>query len=206
MKKLPFAFAAAAILAALPAAAAEEAGPEFGDPGIINFAAATNLDVAFGSRKPPNGGDSTSTTHIEIQPSIDYFVIQNLSIGVLLGFDTSSSKPSGGESSSDTTLSFGPRVGYNVWLTPGQLSLWPQLSFLYASTSSKDAGKDGPTFTAGAIDILVPLVIHPVKHFHFAVGPFARFDVISKASQDGTSVDGPKSTVFGLRGEIAGWL
>ena len=39
MKKLPLAFAAAALLAALPASAAEEAGPEFGNAGIINFAA-----------------------------------------------------------------------------------------------------------------------------------------------------------------------
>ncbi len=192
--------------AAAPAAASGE--KEFGNAGVINFAAATRLDIAFTSIKPPQG-DSASASHIGIQPSIDYFVADNISVGALLGIDLNSSKAAGAsDSDSSTKISVGPRVGYNIWITPGSLSLWPLLGFTFATESSKSGGKDGPTFTTMAVQAFVPLVIHPVKHFHLAVGPFMSLDVSSKAKAagGGDSVDGNKATTFGLMGEIAGWL
>ncbi|MGZ3417148.1 MAG: hypothetical protein ACXVEF_43970 [Polyangiales bacterium] len=213
MKKISFVFAAAALLAALPASAAEEKdGGEFGNAGVINIGAATSLALEFGSSKspdPPVGtGKKTSSTVFSITPSIDYFVIDNLSVGALVLFRTESRKPEdASDSDSSTTWGVGPRVGYNLWLTPGQLSLWPTLALLYSSTSTKAKGQDGPSFSTMSLDLFVPLLVHPVKHFHFAIGPFASFDLSSKAKPpNGDSVDSDKSTTFGLRGEIAGWL
>ena len=225
-RKLAFALVSAATLAVVPAfadeatttttttatataapAAAPEGGKEFGDAGVINFAAATRLDLAFSSIKPPQG-DSGSATHFAIQPSIDYFVIQNLSIGATLLFDSNSTKAAGAsDSDSTTTIGVGPRVGYNVWITPGSLSLWPQVGIMYTSASSKVKGQDAGSNSALALQVFVPLVIHPVKHFHFAVGPFMQMDLSNKFKPpSGDSVDGSKTTTFGLMGEIAGWL
>src|SRR5262249_33467237 len=110
-----------------------------------------------------------------------------------------------------TTFGIGPMVGYNLWLTPGQLSLWPQVEFLY--TSSKASVSAGGASFAGtqttmALGLFVPVLIHPVKHFHFGVGPYLSMDLSSKFKADagGDSVDSIKHTVFGVRLEIAGWL
>ena len=182
-------------------------GKEFGNPGVINIAAATSLGASFSSSKPPGGGDSGSGSHFSIVPSIDYFVAEGISIGALLLVDIQSQKvPPATDSSKQTTIGIGPRLGYNLWLTPGKLSLWPQVGFLYSSTSTSAGGKDGPSLSRGTLDVFVPLLIHPVKHFHFAIGPFVDLDVMSKASLAGQSADGEKTTTFGLRAEIAGWL
>lgn len=181
-------------------------GRDFGSSGVLNFAAATNLTLAFGSSKPPTG-DSSSFSRIQLQPSLDYFVIDNVSIGALLGISLASDKPAGAsDSNKATTLSVGPRVGYNLWVTPGSLGLWPQLGILYSSTSTSSGGKDGPTVSKMSLDLNVPLLIHPVHHFHFGVGPFVTMDLSSKASLNGNSQDGSKDTIFGIRGEIAGWM
>jgi hypothetical protein len=209
--KIALALAALATLAALPASASEEKkaeeGPEFGNPGVINIAAATSLDLTFGSSKEAEGGKS-SITQFSITPSIDYFVVEGVSVGALLGYAHRSEKPEGA-TDADTASSWvvGPRVGYNLWLTPGRISLWPLLAFEYRSTSTTSGGKDGPTLSTGAVDLFVPVVFHPVPHFHLAVGPYFTLDVTSKAKlTNGESVDGKKDTLFGLRGEVAGWL
>jgi hypothetical protein len=49
----------------------------------------------------------------------------------------------------------------------------------------------------------VPLLIHPVKHFHFGVGPYASIPVLAK---DSNGNDAAKSTDVGVRLEVAGWL
>ena len=201
-----FGFTALAEDAPKAMSAEGSAGKEFGDAGVLNFAAATNLTLAFGSSKPPTG-DSSSFSTIGIQPSLDYFVVQNLSIGALVGLQLQSKKTAGAtDSDKATTISVGPRLGYNIWFTPGSLGLWPQLGFLYQSQSQSPGGKDGPTLSRQTIELNLPILIHPVKHFHFGVGPFVDLDLAAKASFNGNSVDGPKDTVFGIKGEIAGWL
>lgn len=206
---IALAVVALATLFALPASAAEEKaaeGPEFGDPGVINIGAATSLDLTFGSSKEPEGHKS-SITQFSISPSIDYFVVEGVSVGALVGYAHRSEKPEGAtESDSASSWLVGPRVGYNLWLTPGRISLWPLLAFEYRSLSTSAGGKDGPTTSSGTLDLFVPVVFHPVTHFHFAVGPYFATDVISKSKMAGESADGKKETLFGLRGEIAGWL
>ena len=56
------------------------------------------------------------------------------------------------------------------------------------------------------VGVFVPLLIHPVKHFHFGVGPYFDIDVSSKESSGNVSVDGDKNMHVGIRAEVAGWL
>jgi len=223
MKKIAFAFVAAATFAVVPAfaqdatatATATTAAPasggggekEFGNPGVLHFAAATSLNFGVTSSKPPQG-DSSSRTEISILPSIDYFVIEGLSVGGEILFNMTSDKPAGAsDSNKSTTIGIGPRVGYNIWVQPGSLSVWPLVGFSYRSTSTSAGGQDGPSTSRGTLGIFVPLVIHPVKHFDIGIGPYVDLDVMSKSKPpNGDSVDGNKDTTFGLKAEIGGWL
>jgi hypothetical protein len=62
-------------------------------------------------------------------------------------------------------------------------------------------GAVGVTVKKMGIGLFVPLLIHPVEHFHIGIGPFLDTDLTAKA--DG--VNDVKETTLGLRMEIAGW-
>ena len=223
--------AMAAILGAPGARAQEGAGApperEFGSAGVLDFGAITafgHMTGVFGisnfpgnvsgmtvdhtTTSPPTG-DSTSETVLLLSPEVDYFVIDNLSVGgaVLLGVAI----PSKGDSA--TLLGIGPTVGYNIWLSAPTLSLWPRASLVYESigTSAETTTPTGTTTTSftyhkASIGLYAPLLVHPVKHFHFGIGPYVATDLSSSVSSGGNSTDATKATVIGLRAEIGGWL
>jgi hypothetical protein len=212
MKKLTVGLVALAIAGsaafATPAAAADE--KEFGNAGVLAIGARTGMELSYTSTSPPSGSNasSTSVTTLSLAPQAAYFVIDGLSVGGTFLF--AYSKPKDGDSV--TTLGLGPAVGYNIWAVPGLLSIWPQVEILYtsASVSIANGGTAGGTtsatntrFTLGAF---VPLLIHPVKHFHFGIGPFFATDLSSSVSGGGFSGDTSKNTTLGLKGEIGGWL
>lgn len=215
---------------ATAAPAGGEAGgeKEFGNPGVISISGTVPLGTATvnptgggefeigdgptgfsfesTSTKPPGGGSSVSGMSFTLAPTIDYFVAEGISVGGFIGFGYSKA----GEDPNTvkvTTLGIGPRVGYNLWLTPGSLSLWPNVWFGYFNASANVGGNDAGSLNKMALGVNVPLLIHPAKHFHFGVGPFFRMDVSSKEKPpSGDSVDGAKTTAFGLMAEIGGWL
>jgi hypothetical protein len=197
------------VLSIVGAASAQETKEkEFGDPGTLNFGAATGVDFHYKSTSPPQGS-STNEVGFSLLPEIAYFVIEGLSVGGQAMF--SYTKPKDGDGL--TVIGIGPTVGYNVWVTPGLLSVWPQAGVLYNSASSSiTTGIGGTSTTTTATTskfsllAFVPLLIHPVKHFHFGVGPYLSADLSSRVSVNGTSTDGDKDLTLGVRGEIAGWL
>jgi hypothetical protein len=181
---------------------------EFGNPGTLNIGAATGLDFQYKSTSPPQGS-STSEIGFTVVPQMAYFVIEGLSVGGQAIFSYTKPKDSDGL----TVLGIGPTVGYNVWLKPELLSLWPQVGVVYNSasitiTSTTPGTNTTTTATASKFSLVafVPLLIHPVKHFHFGVGPYFSADLSSSVSLSGSSTDGSKDVTLGLRGEIAGWL
>ena len=212
---------------AAPAGEAKAEGKEFGNPGVVSISgtvplghasvSATGGEFEIGdgptgfsfestSTKPPGGGSSVSGMSFTLAPTIDYFVAEGISVGGFIGFGYSKA----GEDPNTvkvTTLGIGPRVGYNLWLTPGQLSLWPNVWFGYFNASANIGGNDAGSLNKMSLGVNVPLLIHPASHFHFGVGPFFRMDVASKEKPpSGDSVDGAKTTAFGLMAEIGGWL
>lgn len=209
---------------------------EFGNPGVLSISGAvpfatagsegmkvghapTGLEIDFGSDKPAESGlDSGSHTAFAIAPTVDYFVSEGISIGAFVGFGMESVTPphataAKADAYKTTTLGVGPRVGYNLWLTPGKLSLWPNVWFGYFSASAKVGDADAGNASKMSLGLNVPLLIHPASHFHFGVGPFFMMDVASKAAlldpvtgKVGDSKDSTKSMTFGLSAEIGGWL
>jgi hypothetical protein len=201
----PAAFAAEPAPATSAAAGEAKGGEkEFGDQGVIAFGAATSLN--FGYRQiSPVSGPSNNAIDILVVPEIQYFVINGLSVGGIVTFEWN--KPNTGDAT--TTIGVGPTVGYNLWLTPESLSLWPQATFSYnnlSTTISTPTGNVSGSLTTMNVGVFVPLLIHPVKHFHFGIGPYFNIDVSSKESAGNTSSDFDKAMNVGIKGEIAGWL
>jgi hypothetical protein len=188
-------FGLLALLAGIPAtgfaqSATEDTGTgpshTFGAKGQLAISSDAALEI-----KHISPGDTTSIT---LQPAVDYFIIDQLSIGGFIGLDYATTK--GG---STTRFSIGPRVGYNVTLSD-LLSIWPKIGFSFATTSTdvESGGTDTTTSSnsALALNIFVPFMFHPATHFFAGFGPFLDTDL---SGDD-------KVTQFGLKLTLGGWL
>ncbi len=189
--------------AATPAAASEatkEAGEEpFGKAGVINVGSDLSLNVQHIGYSAPSGRSApSSVTTYAIGPAADYFVIDNLSVGAMVLFGRTQSPDS--EAKIDT-IAFEPRVGYHIPLVPEKLGLWPKVSFYYEHEKLTAEGSPDLTGKRMGVGAFVPLLIHPVEHFHFGVGPYITTDLSAKEED----LDAPKATTIGLRLEISGW-
>jgi len=144
-------------------------------------------------------GVSGSTTTLVLRPAIDYFVIDNLSLGGFIGVDSTSN-----DGGSSTTFGIGPRVGYNVPFSE-RWSVWPKVGFSFSSSSVKIKGttlggirtSDATTSnTALALNLFVPVMFHPVEHFFLGFGPALDTDLSGDA----------KVTTFAGRLTLGGWI
>jgi hypothetical protein len=165
---------------------------------------ATMLDVG-GATVSNNGG---SQFGFSLAPAADYFVIDNLSVGleILFGYDTFSPGNSGvgmgpaPQSTNLTAYGFSPRVGYNIPLGTN-LSIWPKVFFEHAGYS---LGGGGAGY--GNIQLLgayVPLLFHPAPHFYVGFGP----NILTELgeSSNGNSATS-KVTSYGAFASIGGWF
>jgi hypothetical protein len=178
----------------------------FGNQGVFAFSNDMDLSFVGHTTSPPGGGDSSSGWTLSLKPSLDYFVIQGLSIGGFVEWThTNSSSPSSTGGSSTTlngdTFGIGPRVGYNIPIVDA-VSWWPLVSAIYSSTSFSD-NTSRNAFTLG---IYAPFLYHPVSHFFMGLGPVLATDVSANASAGGVSGSGPKTTTYGLQFTIGGWF
>ena|SRR5579863_2158876 len=165
----------AAASAPAPTAAAATA---FGEGGswvlsVQSHAAGSSTSSFF--LQKVSGGNWT----VNVQPALDYFIGNGISVGGAVGFFHSNS----------TTVSFGARAGFNQGLT-GKFSFWPTAgiygNYFHGSGSSS---------TAADAEVYAPFLYHPVEHFFLGVGPFL-----------GYQFHGGSYTEYGLDFVIGGWL
>ena len=175
----------------------EERVEGFGKAGVINVASDLSLSVQSTSYSAPSGEKApASAISYSIGPAADVFVIDNLSVGAELLFGQTAV-----EDVKVDVIRLAPRVGYHISLVPERLGIWPRIELGYQAMTTKIPGAPDTTDKAVQLGIFVPLLIHPVEHFHIGIGPFLDTDLSSKT--DGA--DGLKQTTIGLRTEIAGW-
>jgi len=142
--------------------------------------------------------DTDAVTTLSVLPAADYFVIKNLSVGGVIGVRYQKQ----GDAKS-TSFQLGPRIGYNIELSP-LLSLWPKLGFAYShnKTENEVTLPGGQTLTndttnnAIAMNVFVPVMLHPAPHFFAGFGPFVDTDL------NGDN----RATTWGFRLTIGGWL
>lgn len=175
----------------------------FGQPGQIAISSDAGLFIS----NTNVSGQSGSTTSIQLRPSIDYFVAENVSVGGFLGLDYTNAA---GDAGHTLTFSIGPRVGYNISLNK-MFSIWPKVGLSFSSTSISEnvptttlvngvpvTTTSSQTTTSGhlALNLFVPFMIHPVEHFFLGFGP--AFDVDLTGDNKATTIAG--------RLTIGGWI
>jgi hypothetical protein len=164
----------------------------FGDRGQIALSTESALQVSSAS----TSGVPGSTTTLTLGPTIDYFLVKSLSIGAFVLFDYTKA----GDNHS-TRFVVGPQVGYNFTLSD-LISVWPKIGMSFASTDRTTAvsidGRTNASTTNSnlALNVYVPMMFHPVQHFYAGFGPFLDVDLSGDI----------KTTVFGLRLTLGGWL
>jgi hypothetical protein len=129
-----------------------------------------------------------------IGPSIDIFIIPNLSLGGTIGF--SFSRPFG--IADVFTFFFMPRVGYNIPIA-NHFSLWPQFSIgVGVSNVAPIGGGNSVTEAMVPLDFFVPFLYHPVENFLVGLGPAVRFYSLNdKATPSIATVDIIRFTLGG---------
>jgi len=185
-----------------------------------------------------NGGDTPAAGNSRL--AFDYFVIPSLSLGGSLAFATRSQEDDNrvdyrgpirnGETetttdTSETFFAFAPRVGYGRMFTD-LLGVWARGGITYASDDAEadaETVSQGGNITPSSSEVTIHhwslslegmLVISPVGHFAFAVGPYLDIpltgDIEYRTQVDGNVVDrwdGDVSALsFGLSAGLLGWL
>src|SRR6478609_4187974 len=176
----------------LPAVPAKSPSGVFGDRGQLTISSDAGLSISNTSTSGVDG----SVTQLTLRPAVDYFVVNNVSVGGFLGLDYTSA--SGAHA---TTFAIGPRAGYNIAFSE-RFSFWPKLGFSFSS-SSVSGGTAIPPGSSNSVDgshlalnLFAPLMFHPVQHFFLGFGPALDTDLTGDAKQ----------TAIAGRLTIGGWL
>jgi hypothetical protein len=121
-------------------------------------------------------------TRLFIQPGLDYFIGNGISVGGVVGFGYTSGSPN------TTVVNLGARAGFNQGLNE-HVSFWPTIgidgSYIHNTTSSSTA----------ALEVFAPFLYHVAPHFFLGAGPFLSY-----------LVKGGPDTQYGLDFVIGGWL
>jgi hypothetical protein len=120
-----------------------------------------------------------------VQPSADYFIAPDVSVGGLVKFATNGI---------ETDIGAAARGGYNVGFTR-LLSLWLRGSLFFHRTAPAVGG----SYTQTKLDVQAPLLVHLARHFFVGAGPFINFFLTRGDADD-------KPVTFGLRAILGGYL
>jgi hypothetical protein len=187
-------------LAAL--AAPSDSGGKFGARGQLAVSVGLPLTgeaPQLGIVHASTGMGGGSSTVLAIEPSADYFIAPNLSIGGLIGIRyVSTTAPAGALSISgnSTTVMAEVRVGYNLALGE-TLSLWPRIGIGYSHAS---AGQLIDSAYSVPLVAFAPLLWHPVRHFFLGAGPIFTTALVERSG----GLDQPKTTDIGIQADLGG--
>jgi hypothetical protein len=198
----------------LPPAYAPPPGPIAAPTEVVRFGGAGQIvvavDLPFNNSAPQfaliresQSMSGPTSTIFAIAPSLDYFVIPNLTIGAMLGVSRASESLSGSDTTS-TTVTIMPRVGYNAPISD-LISIWLRAGFAYLH-SSADSGGTSLTLSQTAVVLEAPLLFHPAPHFFLGAGPIFQTQLSNSESGGGLSMDQPKRTDFGIEAMIGGYF
>ena len=213
MSRLLFAVCGLSVASLATSAASAQS---FGEQGQFAVTGGPLLRIAYTRTKvtlETPGGDTEvkrSVTDVELlgtqsaRLGFHYLPIDHLSVGASFVFRSQTGEdetdgPTGPTRTTDipeeTAFELGASVGYVMMFTD-LLGIWPQVGIGYASFKEENAANVTKA-SAPTVGVGVPLVIQPVEHFAFSVGPDIGFlfagsaEVRDKSS--GTTTDGSYS-------------
>jgi hypothetical protein len=175
-----------------PPPAEDKSSERFGDARKLVIAG----DFAF-SLDRQRYEENASRTSVQVSPSVDYFLIDHLSVGTGVSIARTWSSWYGDDSTS-TAIALGPRVGYEVPLG-NAVSFWPTVGVSYSRFIRSDSLPFNDTWFLSAY-VRAPLVAHVAKHFFIGGGPSFGVD-LTDSQQSDTHRYG-----FGVNSMLGGWL
>jgi hypothetical protein len=130
----------------------------FGQAGTLVISSDASADLGF-----TTNGDYG---YFRLQPSADYFLKDNLSLGAGLTLGFAFGDASG------LTLGLNFRGGYNIPLTE-RVSIWPKagMGFLVIDDANLSQGVLGVQGFNFQVDLFSPVLFHITEHFFVGGGP-----------------------------------
>ncbi|MEZ4224460.1 MAG: hypothetical protein R3B13_26155 [Polyangiaceae bacterium] len=204
---------AVAVLCVAPLAGAQEEGGAkgLGKKGNLILGAERLMGYTSNTQNIEVGGNEAETTYGTLgvlwnQPrspfnlpriGIDYFVIDNVSVGGNIGYvSTSIDAPGNGDDDSSGFL-FSPRAGYMLGLGES-LGFWPRLGLTYYQLQDPDASQF-------ALSADLQIVVAPSPGFAITAGPVVDFGLtgsIDTPAGDADYTDRNFGFVFGIAGVL----
>lgn len=233
MAKIGACLVLSAVMLAAPAAYAQD----FGESGQFAVGAERLFGIAHTSISSEVGDAEATLSHTNISllmsrsnsstggifplgysfPRIgaDYFVMDGLSVGGSLGVYTHSGEVEAEEmgvsiesdTGSYTGFLFQPRVGY-AFMFSDMFGIWPRGGITFLHEGFEAGNNDETSSSAWAITIDAPLVIHPVPHVVFGIGPTLDLGVTGSSEDDPADPDDPTTETdftmhdFGLQASL----
>jgi len=167
-------------------------------------------DYDSGSSSPT----SLTVSTIGILPQIDFFIIDNLSIGGGVQLITATSNSNKSDASiTFTTTGIHVSIGYNLWAND-LVSFYPKLSIgSSVSTLERDlggmngdmGGDNESSRTAATLSINAPFLFH-FDNFFIGIGPQCRAELFAETEYRSETNDAATTTVLGIASTIGGWF
>jgi hypothetical protein len=184
--------------------AAEPGDAPFGKRGQLALGLATDASLS----RETDSASKHSETAANLSPSADFFVRDNVSIGLDAFISHSSGKlrdPNDTPTDfASTSIGVGPRVGSHVPLGEWG-SLWPQIELGYGTQSVKLSSREGTNQHSSNrvwLRLSAPVLFNVTSHFLLGAAPYF-FDELAKADQYGNENKGES---VGLRLLMVGWF
>lgn len=217
-----------ALVAALASSAIASAGSAqdsgFAESGALVFGADRLFGLLHTSTTIGEDAAETTTSSTEIslltrgeiaspyaapRLTFDGFVTDGISLGGTLGVTSQSVEidPPVGmnqDGPSETAVIVGGRIGYGHMFSD-TVGIWPKLGLTYFTDSLEDDDGDEIDISGLALSADVMLVIAPVPHFGFTIGPVLDLGLTGSTEIGTTDVDTTVTDV-GLLAGLAGWL
>jgi hypothetical protein len=118
---------------------------------------------------------------LHLQPSADYFIATNVSVGGTIGFTHVSGNPD------SNSFNLGVRAGYNLAIS-APVTFWPMVGI----SVSRPFGSGSST--SADLTIFAPFLYHLVPHLFVGLGP--EFDLPLNGGGTG----------YGLQSVVGGWF
>lgn len=178
--------------------------------GTISAGGAIGLQ--FGSSKSEVGGTSTdgpSTFGLTLLPNVQYFLTDNISLGLQIGIGSTSrtTKAVGANperKQSEFTFAAAPYARYYAFLEGGKTAFFGQAAFGIATGSSKSTvggtSTDGPSIFSFGLGISPGIIFFPSKNIGIeaVVGNVIGFQTTTETTKVGNTENKNSSTTVDL--------
>jgi hypothetical protein len=164
--------------------------------------------VGFGLSGYLAGSSASGSFDLSVDPSIDWFVAENLSVGLQVSASYSGSSQSDSGDYNSVNAGLGPRIGYNIRLSK-QLSLWPRLFLFFNYNKYQYFSTSAPPYVANSValtpELSIPLEFEVAPHVILGFGVYVETPV-SHQLGSGVSSGWANSIQYGFSSSVGAYF